>query len=266
MNYSSIFGFLAAIGVFVFAIFSSADDWSLFFNPHALLIVLGGTIAVSVICFPIGKILGLTGLVLRRILGRTQTNTQSLIHEIVLLSQAARKGTLEAEIAKVTDPFLKSAASLLLWAGNEVSYRDLRHLLETRVATQYEKRRKEAHVFHVLSRFPPAFGLLGTTLGMIVLLRSIGTGGSQLLGSSMSIALVATFYGLLLANFVFIPIGENLNNQSEEDLNAHQMVIEAILLIGRKKPTVYVEEMAKSFVSNYRRRPRPKSEPLKRAA
>ena len=263
MNLSTISGFIASALVFGLALMETSTDWHVFLNPHAILIVLGGTLAASAICFPVDRLIGLMRVFLRRILGRNRRNYQDILNEIVLLSQASRKGrqSLEGFVETIRDPFLKDAAEMLFWNERELPSRELRHLLETRVETMYDRYLKEADIFRVMSRFPPAFGLMGTTLGMIVLLQGIGKGGSASIGPAMSVALVATLYGILLANFIFIPIAENLIEQSREELTARRMVVEGVVLIARGKPTIHVEEMVRSFLLPSERGPHRGYEP-----
>ena len=84
---------------------------------------------------------------------------------------------------------------------------------------------------------------------MIALLQSLGNANAKnMIGPSMSIALVATLYGLVLTNFIFVPIAENLTKQSKEDMVFKTIVVEGIMLIADNKPTKYVEEKMKSFL------------------
>lgn len=251
MNFSTMIGFILSVTVFSAALMTSAKDFRIFLDQHAILIVVGGTMAASTICFPISKMFGLIKVFFRRILGKSKHNYAALIEEIVALSQASRRGrpAFEASISKIGDLFLKDAAQVLFWLDAEVSHDDLRELLETRAETHYERYIEESDIFRVMSKFPPAFGLLGTTLGMIALLQSLGgPAGKNNIGPAMSIALVATLYGIGMANFVFIPIAENLAQQTKEDLVARRMVVEGIMLIASDKPTQFVEEKVKSFL------------------
>jgi chemotaxis protein MotA len=143
---------------------------------------------------------------------------------------------------------------MLFWS-KEISAEELRDLLETRVNTHYKLYMAEAKVFKTMAKFPPAFGLMGTTMGMIALLQSLGSPDAKnMIGPAMAIALVATLYGLVLTNFVFIPIAENLTKQTQEDLMARNIVVEGIMLMNADRPTKYVEEKVKSFLLPKQRR------------
>jgi chemotaxis protein MotA len=251
MNFGTFLGFIIAIVVFIGAVVMSFSNVGVVIDLHAGLIVIGGTVAVALICFPIGRITGLLRVFLRRLFGKSKRDYMALIAEIVTLSEARRKSkkTFEAAIPAVKDLFLKDAANVLYWIQAEVSAEELRDLLETRIATNFKLYMNEAKVFKTMAKFPPAFGLMGTTIGMIALLQSLGNADAKnMIGPAMAIALVATLYGLVLTNFVFIPIAENLAEQTQEDLIARSIVVEGIMLIEADKPTKYIEEKVKSFL------------------
>lgn len=251
MNIGTLIGFLVASTVFVASVVMSFRNVGVIVDVHAGLIVIGGTVAVALVCFPLSQITALFKVFLKRILGRNRRDYEAIIKELVQLSEARRKGVkaFEATIPKVQDPFLKDAAGMLFWAQSEISAEELRDLLETRINTHYKLYMNEAKIFRTMAKFPPAFGLMGTTMGMIALLQSLGGADAKnMIGPSMAIALVATLYGLVLTNFVFIPIAENLTKQTQEDLMARSMVVEGMMLIHADKPTRYVEEKVKSFL------------------
>src|SRR4051812_15443505 len=116
MNFSSFIGFIASIAVFVGALASSAKNYHIFLQEHALLIVVGGTFAVSTICFPIPKVLGMLRIFFKRILGGGKRDYLGLIDEVVALSSANRRGkqAFETAITRVKDPFLKDGAQVLV--------------------------------------------------------------------------------------------------------------------------------------------------------
>lgn len=251
MNLSTFIGFLVALGVFVATVIMSFSNVSVIFDLHAAIIVIGGTVAVTLICFPAKKLLALLRVFARRLLGQNKRDFGFLIREIVMLSEASRKGPkqFESSILAVQDPFLRDAANVLFWVKADVSAEELRDLLETRVATHFKLYSAEAKVFRTIGKFPPAFGLMGTTIGMIALLQSLGSADAKnLIGPAMAIALVATLYGLVLTNFIFVPIAENLQEQTQEDLMARSIVVEGVMLIQADKPTKYIEEKVKSFL------------------
>lgn len=251
MNVSTMIGFVASMLIFVSALFTSAKNASTFIDFHAILIVLGGTAAASCSCFSLPKLFELVGVFLRRMVGQKKNDYFGLINEIVALAKAYRKGrpTFEAHLKTISDPFLRDGAEVLFFMEADIDGDDLRDLLDTRAETHFERYLAQAEQFRTISKFPPAFGLMGTTLGMIALLQALGNPNSKnMIGPSMSIALVATLYGIFMSNFIFIPIAENLTQQTHEDLVGRRMVVEGLLLIAAGKPTMFIEEKVKSFL------------------
>lgn len=251
MNLSNVIGLSLALAVFIGALFATTSNLMLFLDFHAILIVIGGTMSTAFICFSMSRVFGLVKVFVRRMLGKTKRDYLGLIAEVVSLSQAYAQGRTSFDVAvkKVTDPFLRDGAEILFWLESEVPADRLRDLLETRAATHFERYMDEASIFVTMAKFPPAFGLMGTTLGMIALLQSLGNEDAKnMIGPSMAVALVATLYGIVLANFVFMPIGENLKKQSKEDLVARRMVVEGVMLIASDLPSRFVEEQLKSFL------------------
>jgi chemotaxis protein MotA len=251
MNVTTLMGFIAAIIVFIASVVTAFKDLRVLLDAHAAIIVLGGTASVALICFPAHRLITLFKVFFRRMFGKNKPDYMGLIEELVNLSKAYRKSfsAFESAIGEVKNPFLKDAASILFWVQSDVSPEEIRSLLETRVATHYKMYTEEAKVFKTLSKFPPAFGLMGTSIGMITLLQSLGgADASSQVGPAMAIALVATLYGLVFSNFLFTPIGENLTAQTQEDLALRSIVVEGIMLIADQKPTKYMEEKVKSFL------------------
>jgi chemotaxis protein MotA len=251
MNLSNALGFVASIVVFFVAVFMSTSEVGIFFDLHAMLIVVGGTGAASSICFSLPKMMNLLKIFFLRIMGARRRDYLGLVQEITILSAARQRGmqAFESAVGAIRDPFLRDAAETLFWVESDVPKEQLRELLETRAGTHYEQYMDEANMFRTIAKFPPAFGLLGTTVAMIVLLRSLGSEASRsAIGPAMAIGLVATLYGVALTNFLLIPIAENLTKQTKEDLVARRMVVEGVMLIHDRLPTKFIEEKVKSYL------------------
>ena len=250
MNFATLIGLVGAAAVFIIGV-TMTLPLSILVDAHAALLVIGGTAAVTLVCFPLELVLNLLKVFVRRVFGKNKIDYLGLIGEIVELSKEYRRGmtAFDSAAKKVKNPFLKEAAGLLFWAESEINSEEFRELLELRVSTVIKTYLEEAKVFKTLSKFPPALGLMGTSIGMITLLQSLGGADAKnQIGPAMAIALVATLYGLVFSNFIFIPIGENLTAQAHEDHIARKIVTEGMLLINAQKPSTYIDEKLKSFL------------------
>jgi chemotaxis protein MotA len=235
--------------VIFFAATSGIKNPSIFLNSHAATIVVGGTAAAALICFPLSYFFSMIKVFLTTMTGQRRAVTLRTINEIVKVSEAVNGGRPIGEIVgKVRNPFLKEALELVERGG--LSDDEIEEVLEKRVEAQNERYKRNSFTFKIIGKFPPAFGLVGTSIGMISLLQGLGEPNAfDRLGPSMSLALVATFYGLVFANFILIPVGENLGQASEDDLVMRRIVVDGVRLIKAEKHPLLVGEYLKSYIS-----------------
>lgn len=249
MNVSSVFGVFAALVVMVLSVATASKSAMIFLDPHGILIVIGGTAAAGLMCFPLKSYGRVASVVLNKFLGNYALRHEIVIREIVDLAKGVRENPdyLKAKVKTIRTPFLADAVQLVVQGG--VSEEALEEILMKRAATHSKRYDHDVGVFRTLAKFPPAFGLMGTTLGMIAMLQQLGGADAQkLLGPAMAIGLVATFYGLVLANLVFIPIAENLASINRDDEVLRTIVIDGLRLIRRNEHHKVVEEHLKSYL------------------
>ena len=250
MNISSLIGVVFAIAVFIIALFTSTQSREIFLDPHGILIVLGGTMAAAILCFPVSTIPQMVKVVFRKFLGKYGHRHSHAIKEIVEMSKIQKEDSqmFREKISSLQTDFLRDGLTLLVDGG--MDDRQLEAILKKRADVQYRRHLKEANIFKTLAKFPPAFGLMGTTIGMIALLQSLGSSDAySRLGPAMAIGLVATLYGIALANFVFIPLGENLAKLNEEDELLRELVIDGIRLLRAQEHPLVVEEFLISYLN-----------------
>jgi chemotaxis protein MotA len=249
MNFSSLLGIIAALAVLIGACFTSTSNRGIFLDPHGILIVFGGTAAASLMCFPLSTYFSTMKVFIRKFLGSYSTRYDTVIMEIVDLAKGVRDNPeyLKTKANALKTDFLRDAVQLLTQGG--VSDHALDSILQKRALTHFKRNEDDATVFKTIAKFPPAFGLMGTTLGMIALLQQLGGEDAyKLLGPAMAIGLVATFYGIVMANLVLIPIGENLSKLNKEDEVVREIVMDGIKLIRSREHPLVVEEHLKSYL------------------
>lgn len=249
MNFSAPIGFLVGLSVIYFGVTSGLSNTSVFLDAHAAAIVIGGTLAAAMICLPIPALINLFWVFLRTITGRQKQEILITINEVVEIASAVNAGQkIEDVVGNIKNPFFKESLELLTSGGLDND--ELEEVLAMRVEQQNEMYKKEGATYKIIGKFPPAFGLVGATLGMIGLLQGLGAPDAfQKLGPSMSVALVATFYGLILANVFIIPVGENLAHAAEDDLTIRKIIAHGVMLIRDKKHPLKVAEYLKSYLS-----------------
>jgi len=182
-------------------------------------------------------------------LGRNKVDYQGTIAQILELNKKATGGltALNEVIPTIKHEFLKEAITLL--ANGVLTEREIRTTLEQRLKTIENRYMHEANMFRTIGRFPPAFGLLATTLGMIAVLQKIGQADSQkLIGPAMSIGLIGTLYGIAMANLIFIPIAETLSERTREEVALRKIIVEGACLIKQQTNPVSIRENLNSFL------------------
>ncbi len=249
MNISSLVGIFIGMAVVGASLSETGMDVKFFLNFHGLVIVCGGTLAAAAISFPLSKIFMLAKVFFLRLVGKNKVDYQGTIEQMLELNKKLSLGLVGSHeaIAGINNEFLKEAVTLV--ADGVLSEKEIRCVLDQRLRTIEHHYMHEANMFKVIGKYPPAFGLLATTLGMIALLQKIGQPGAEkLIGPAMAIGLVGTLYGIGLANLLFLPISEALVEKTEEEITLRKMIIEGSVLLKQRVSPVYMRESLNSFL------------------
>lgn len=250
MNFAGLIGLLAAGAITAYAVIDSAQNPKVFADPHGIVLVIGGTLTVALITFNFSSLSAALKIVFRKVLGRERTDYLGVIEQIIKISEAYRKDpkSVKTLLGPQTHPFLSDGMTYLIDYG--FSLVELDEILSNALKGKKKRDEEEVKVWHTIARFPPAFGLLGATLGMIALLQTLGEAGAQdRIGPAMATALVATFYGLVVANLLLIPLAEKLANVANTDYVLRQIIKEGVLMIHERKHPLFIGEYLKSFLA-----------------
>jgi len=246
MNY--LIGLFLAAGIMLFSISKTADDQAIYWSALSFLIVVGGTVASGIISFSLKEMLRL--IVILRVSFRTDKfgDTLNGIEEIVDISKAGTSpGILEKQIGKVRNLFLKDALQMII---DGVPREKIGEILQTRIEEKIEKEKSEANIIRTLSKYPTAFGMLGTIIGLVALLQGIGdTTGAANIGSNMAVALITTLYGIVVSYFILVPIADNLENKTYHNVQTQKMIMNGIDLVLTNETPLIVRETLLSYVS-----------------
>lgn len=249
MNFSSLFGVLLGFAVLGGSIHESGMAFGYFLNFHGVVIVCGGTLAAAAISFPLFKILQLVKVFFLRVLGINKPDYQGTIEQFLEMNKKATLGlsAMNEAVAGLKNEFMKEALSLV---GNGIlNEKEIRYALEQRIKTTEATYMAEANMFKTIGKYPPAFGLLATTMGMISLLQRLGEPGAEkLIGPAMSIGLVGTLYGISIANMIFLPIADNLIERSKDEIQLRRLILEGSLLIKQHTNPIALRESLNSFL------------------
>jgi chemotaxis protein MotA len=216
-----------------------------FLDFPSLLIVVGGTLGATVANFSMAEITQAWKVF--RLVATTESSSplNRIGHMVQLASKVRQHGllVLEREARHVSDPFLKLALEL---TADGQSGDDIRRILEIEMITSNDRDSRVVQVFQTMGQFSPAMGLIGTLVGLIQMLSILDQPST--IGPAMSLALVTTLYGAILANLVFIPIAGKLKNRSAEEALVKAITIEGALGLGRQENAIVIEQRLQSFM------------------
>ena len=127
---------------------------------------------------------------------------------------------------------------------------ELREILIQREAFRYKRESHESDLMKTMGTYAPAFGMVGTLIGLVFMLFNMGgAGGIDDIGPAMAVALITTFYGAVLANLIFNPFSEKLELRNKENGAAHHLMIEGVLLIWQKRHPLDVKDLLTSHLT-----------------
>ena len=222
-----------------------------FWDVSSVLIVLGGTLAVVVACYP--KLAKSFPKHMKIMLRVKAFHPTTYVDQLVELAQIARKNgllALEEKANEQTDPFFKQAIMLIVDANDPDR---VRSILNNDIEQTSARHQEVVAMYERGSNAAPAFGMIGTLIGLINMLRGLSGADMDSLGPDMSVALVTTFYGSLLAHVIFNPIAANLIARDEEEVLCRQIVVEGIMAIQSGENPKFLRERLLTFINQRQR-------------
>ena len=242
MDLSTIVGLVLAFGLMLLAMGSGVVS---FINIPSALIVIGGTVGAALVHYRFPQMLGAVGVVKQAFLYKPSSPTELIATLVEYANQARREGILALESAaeEAEDPFLQRALQLAV-DGHEVSA--IESILSNEIDQLKERHRVGAEIFTSLATYAPALGMIGTLIGLVMMLQSMDDPAT--IGPAMAVALITTFYGAMLANIVFLPISGKLRKRSKDEVMVKEMVLNGILSIARGDNPRVLEQRLHSFV------------------
>lgn len=247
----TIIGLVAGFILFITAIVTTTDNYLMFLNFPSFLMVVGGTLAATMISFRgqyvIQAFRELLGIFIPMDIDQKsmQRQVESIMNWARILKQKGILG-LQEEINQsyIKDPFLRYAGELLLtgYRGDE-----LRKMLANYTETSYERNMIQSYILRTMGGFAPGFGMLGTVIGLIIMLDKLGNNPAEL-GRGLAFALITTLYGVLLAQFILKPASEKVRQKQEILRLRNLLVTEGFVLLSENKDTMLIQDMLNSFL------------------
>ncbi len=244
MDISTVLGLLLGVVFIIGGIITSGQIDSYIHIP-SIIIVLGGTIASTLASFPLKNFLN-TSKVIKKAFSYKETSPDEVIEEIISLANIARKEgllALEEYAEELQDDFLQKGIMLIV-DGTDPEL--VRNILETELTFLEERHMDGQSIFETMGTYAPAFGMIGTLIGLINMLKHLDD--PSMIGPNMSVALVTTFYGSILANVVFLPLARKLKIRSKSEVLVKELTVEGLLSIQAGENPRIIEEKLKTFI------------------
>ncbi len=245
-----LFGMVTKVTLDPFGVTANPKQLLNFFDPSSILITIGCTIFVVVASFP-ATMLKEMPKHLKIILDNNRFDPAYYIEQLVELAQVARKEgllSLEERASQQEDPFFKQAIMLIVDAYDADK---VRNILETDIENMSSRHDIVAGMYDKASSVAPAFGMVGTLVGLINMLKGMDLSGDSQssLGSDMGTALITTLYGCLLAHMVFGPIATLLRNRDEEEVLCKMIIVEGVMSIQAGENPKFLRERLMTYMA-----------------
>ena len=246
MDIATIIGIILGIGSILGGILLMTPDLGMFGSVSSFAIVFGGMIASVSVAFPLQEVMKL-GAAMGAVFKGSKEKLGDEVDGAVEVSETARKGVadLESKVSSIDNPFFRDGVQMVI---DGMAIEELTDILTTRIDYRESRERTQADLFKNMGVMSPAWGMIGTLIGLVVMLSGFGEGGTDTLGAGMSAALITTFYGAVFANLFFLPMSAKILTRVAFHSTQQSLYLEAVRLIQQKKHPIIVREKLNSFI------------------
>lgn len=244
MDIATIIGSILAFGL-VFQAMASGGGMSGFIDVPSIGIVFGGTLGVLLMNFPLAQVLGVAKVTLKTITFKLNTPTEEILRIVEYANLARREGllALEDKLQAVDDEFFAKGIQLVIDGFPVETVRDI---MELEAEWQFQRHSAGKKILDVAGAMAPAFGMVGTLIGLVKMLSNLSD-PSQI-GGGMSVALLTTLYGAMVANMFAIPLSGKLDIRAKEEALLRDLMVEGIVAIQSGEKPALIKEKLKSFL------------------
>ncbi|MCP4147734.1 MAG: motility protein A [bacterium] len=249
MDFASLIGIVSGI-ILVIASLLIGGSIQNFVNLPGVMIVVGGTIAATLLTFKAKDVLASIKAAWLVFLEKQQDPNDTVATMIRLNDVSRKNGLLELNKIRTGSVFLRKLCNLLADGAEEDL---LLSTMKIEIEALESRHLQVQDVFKRMGTYAPAFGMLGTIIGLIQMLAKLNNPAS--VGPAMAVALITTFYGSLLATMVFLPVAAKLRSRSLDEINNLKIIYEGVSSIHRGDDTYLIYEKLSSFIPTRSRRP-----------
>lgn len=254
MDIATLIGMIAAVALIVGSILIGGGNFNSFIDIPSALVVVGGAVAAAMIAFPLKSFLGVFKVGLKCVLNKSE-DVNKIISEIVSLAEIARRDgilALEEKVQEIEHPFIKMGIQMAVDGATPEVIEDV---LRIEVKALAKRHSDGKGLMDQLGRFAPAYGMIGTLMGLIMMLSNMEDPSS--IGAGMAVALITTLYGAIISNVFFLPFAEKLGFMNKEELTALEIAIRGLMAIQAGENPRIIEQKLNTYLP-------PKSRPVEK--
>lgn len=248
MNQSTFAGLVLSV-IFIITSIMLGGDIRRYFDLPSVMIVVGGTFSATLITYSFDQI-KVSLPKLRDVFFTAQIDLDKDLEILMELAQKARReGLLALDGLEFDHDFLRKGIELIVDGTDPELVKDI---MEADISNQENEDQVVLKMMSSMAQYAPAFGMVGTLIGLINMLMFLSD--SATLGPSMATALITTFYGVILANVLFLPFAAKMKTASEQRINRLEMVLEGILSIQNGENPRIIKEKLQSFMQQAKKK------------
>ena len=249
MDLATLIGIIGAIGAIIISIMMGGE-MGMFVNAPGLMIVVGGTVAVTLMKFPLGLTLGAFGIALKAFIHKPQQPSKIIEQSMELANVARKEGLLGLENVEVENEFLRDGIQLVV-DGNDPAL--VQKMLTKNISLAIERNEIGLNVFKAIGDVAPAMGMIGTLIGLVQMMSNMSD--PKAIGPAMAVALLTTFYGAVIANTMALPIADKLAHRSNEERLNKSMILESINAIQEGLNPRMIEGLLNAYLPESKKTP-----------
>ena len=246
MDFGTWLGMGMVIGMMAVAVSLGGGNYSSFWDSASILMVVGGTTGALCACMPLAQLLrGPT--VAGKLLFPQSPDLKQIVSTLVKLADTARREgvlALELRLEEIANPFIRMGVQLMVDGSKPETIEDI---LRTEIDSMSLRHREGKYIFDQVGRFAPAFGMIGTLLGLIMMLGQMSDPAK--IGTGMAVALITTLYGVVLSNASFLPMADKLSILSRQEVIAREMIVRGIMAIQAGEAPRVIEYKLSTFLA-----------------
>ncbi len=245
MDISSVVGFIIAVVLIVGSIAMGTAPFTAFIDIPSILVVIGGSLGATLICFPLKNMLS-APMVAKKVFLNKSEHIPDLIEQLVSLAETARRDgllALEARLGEVRHNFIRLGIQMAVDGTRPEVIEDILRTEMDAIATRH---RDGKSVLDQLGRFAPAFGMIGTLMGLIMMLSDMSDPST--IGSGMAVALITTLYGAIVSNAACLPFAEKLSFLNKQEMLCMEIIVRGIMAIQSGENPRVVEQKLNTFL------------------